>query len=60
VCRKKPLEAAIDQFASGIPLGRVGDPAELASVVVFLASSDSSFVNDVELTIDGGQTQHLH
>jgi NAD(P)-dependent dehydrogenase (short-subunit alcohol dehydrogenase family) len=40
-----------------IPLGRLGDPDEIARAVVFLASDDSSFVNGTELFVDGGQAQ---
>ena len=43
--------------ASQVPLGRLGQPAEIASIAVFLASSDSSFVNGVELFADGGMAQ---
>jgi NAD(P)-dependent dehydrogenase (short-subunit alcohol dehydrogenase family) len=43
--------------ADTIPLGRVGTPDEIAKAVVFLASDDSSFVNGVELFVDGGMTQ---
>lgn len=44
-------------LAKDIPLGRVGDPDEIAKVAVFLASDDSSFVNGVELFVDGGSAQ---
>lgn len=37
-----------------IPAGRWGDPADLAGVVVFLASSASNYVNGAVLTVDGG------
>jgi len=40
-----------------IPLGRVGTPDEIAKAVVFLASDDSSFVNNDELFVDGGMAQ---
>ncbi|MBE8966877.1 SDR family oxidoreductase [Nostocales cyanobacterium LEGE 12452] len=40
-----------------IPLGRVGTPDEIAKAVVFLASDDSSFVNGIELFVDGGMGQ---
>jgi NAD(P)-dependent dehydrogenase (short-subunit alcohol dehydrogenase family) len=40
-----------------IPAGRVGELDEVAKAVVFLASDDSSFVNAIELFVDGGQAQ---
>jgi NAD(P)-dependent dehydrogenase (short-subunit alcohol dehydrogenase family) len=42
------------QFESLIPRGKMGRPEEIASVALFLASDDSSFVNGVELSVDGG------
>jgi NAD(P)-dependent dehydrogenase (short-subunit alcohol dehydrogenase family) len=41
-------------ITSMVPLGRVGDPREIARAVVFLASEDSSYVAGVELFVDGG------
>jgi NAD(P)-dependent dehydrogenase (short-subunit alcohol dehydrogenase family) len=41
-------------FESHIPRGKMGRPEEIAAVAVFLASDDSSFVNGVELSVDGG------
>jgi hypothetical protein len=40
-----------------IPRGEMGRPEEIATVALFLASSDSSFVNGVELFVDGGTAQ---
>jgi NAD(P)-dependent dehydrogenase (short-subunit alcohol dehydrogenase family) len=42
------------QFESLIPRGQMGRPEEIASVALFLASDDSTYVNGVELAVDGG------
>jgi NAD(P)-dependent dehydrogenase (short-subunit alcohol dehydrogenase family) len=44
------------QFESIIPRGKMGSPEEIASVALFLASGDSSYVNGMELVADGGST----
>jgi NAD(P)-dependent dehydrogenase (short-subunit alcohol dehydrogenase family) len=44
-------------FKSQIPRGEIGRPEEIATVALFLASSDSSFVNGIELFVDGGTAQ---
>jgi NAD(P)-dependent dehydrogenase (short-subunit alcohol dehydrogenase family) len=43
-------------FCAAIPQGRWGEPEEVAKAVLFLASDDSSYVNAVELMVDGGLT----
>ncbi|EGR0802710.1 SDR family NAD(P)-dependent oxidoreductase [Vibrio alginolyticus] len=45
-----------DKFNERIALGRAAEPEEIASVVTFLASDDASFVNGVNLPVDGGAT----
>ena len=44
------------QFESLIPRGEMGRPEEIATVALFLASDDSSYVNGMELVADGGTT----
>jgi NAD(P)-dependent dehydrogenase (short-subunit alcohol dehydrogenase family) len=47
----------IGRIVSTIPMGRMGEPEEIAKVVLFLASDDSSFVTGIELFVDGGRAQ---
>jgi NAD(P)-dependent dehydrogenase (short-subunit alcohol dehydrogenase family) len=44
------------QFESVIPRREMGRPEEIASVALFLASDDSSYINGMELVVDGGTT----
>jgi NAD(P)-dependent dehydrogenase (short-subunit alcohol dehydrogenase family) len=44
------------EFEAGIPLGRIAHPSEIATVALFLASEDSSFMTGAELVVDGGFT----
>jgi NAD(P)-dependent dehydrogenase (short-subunit alcohol dehydrogenase family) len=44
-------------MAAAVPLGRLGQPDEIAKVAVFLASDDASYVTGVELFVDGGMAQ---
>lgn len=50
-------QGLLDYLASQVPLGRVGTPDEIGKAAVFLASDDSSFVNGIELFVDGGVAQ---
>ncbi len=47
----------IARLVSTIPMGRMGEPEEVAKVALFLASDDSSFVTGIELFVDGGRAQ---
>src|SRR5471030_1232780 len=49
-------EATKAAFESLIPRGKMGRPEEIATVALFLASDDSSYVNGLELVTDGGTT----
>jgi NAD(P)-dependent dehydrogenase (short-subunit alcohol dehydrogenase family) len=44
-------------IVSKVPLGRFGEPAEMAAAALFLASDDSRFITGVELAVDGGLAQ---
>jgi NAD(P)-dependent dehydrogenase (short-subunit alcohol dehydrogenase family) len=49
-------EALRKEFQSGIPLGRIAHPREIAHVALFLASDESSYMTGAELVVDGGFT----
>lgn len=46
----------MEKILERIPLGRGAKPEEIASVIAFLASDDASFINGVNLPVDGGVT----
>jgi NAD(P)-dependent dehydrogenase (short-subunit alcohol dehydrogenase family) len=48
---------AIARIVSSVPMGRMGEPNEVAKAALFLASDDSSFVTGIELFVDGGRAQ---
>jgi NAD(P)-dependent dehydrogenase (short-subunit alcohol dehydrogenase family) len=53
---RQPLDV-IARMVSTIPMGRMGEPEEVAKAALFLASDDSSFVTGIELFVDGGRAQ---
>jgi NAD(P)-dependent dehydrogenase (short-subunit alcohol dehydrogenase family) len=46
-----------EMISTGVPLGRLGTPHEIAKAVVFLASDDASYITGIELFVDGGFAQ---
>jgi NAD(P)-dependent dehydrogenase (short-subunit alcohol dehydrogenase family) len=53
---RQPADA-IARIVSTIPMGRMGEPDEIAKAALFLASDDSSFVTGIELFVDGDRAQ---
>ncbi|MDB5576596.1 MAG: 3-oxoacyl-[acyl-carrier protein] reductase [Bradyrhizobium sp.] len=55
-----PTKEAAEQgkalFAAQIPMGRIGQPEEIAAAALFLASNESSFIAGIDLAVDGGLT----
>jgi NAD(P)-dependent dehydrogenase (short-subunit alcohol dehydrogenase family) len=47
----------IARIVSTVPMGRIGEPDEVAKAALYLASDDSSFVTGIELFVDGGRAQ---
>ena len=54
---EKPDE--FSQFVESLPMGRLGEPHEVAQVVSFLCSPEASLVNGASIVVDGGETSSL-
>jgi 3-oxoacyl-[acyl-carrier protein] reductase len=54
---KKENPREFEKFVSQLPLGRLGTPQEVASIVVFLCSQKAAFINGVSITADGGESR---
>lgn len=48
--------ANAERLAAGLPLGRVGDPRDIADCILYLASDEARYVTGAEFTVDGGMT----
>jgi len=57
LARSGQQEAMVAGLIAKTPLGRMGDPDEIAAAALFLASNDSSFMTGSELCVDGGYAQ---
>jgi 3-oxoacyl-[acyl-carrier protein] reductase len=56
----KSHEEVLVEMAKRIPLNRLGRPEEIASVVVFLASKQASYVNGTTIQVDGGYIKSVY
>ena len=54
----KELNMSEEQMVKMIPLGRIGEPEDIAKAAVFLASDDSSYITGQTIIVDGGWTTH--
>jgi len=51
--------AAVERIKAAHPIGRMGEPEEIAAVIVFLLTEDASFMTGAVVSVDGGQTACL-
>lgn len=51
--------AAVERVKAAHPIGRMGEPEEIAAVIVFLLTDDASFMTGAIVSVDGGQTACL-
>lgn len=56
----KGKNMALAELESMHPVGRIGDPAEVAALALFLASDAARFINGAEIGLDGGMRARLH
>jgi NAD(P)-dependent dehydrogenase (short-subunit alcohol dehydrogenase family) len=54
---KEQIEQLKQNLITAVPMSRMGSPDEIAKVVSFLASDESSFVTGIDLSVDGGMAQ---
>lgn len=55
-----PYEKALAERTAAIPMGRLGEPAELGRVIAFLASPAASYVTGAVLQVDGGAVRSVY
>ena len=58
--RAIPVKKMMDETIKAIPMKRIAQPIELAHPIVFLLSSDASFITGASLIVDGGKTGDLN
>ncbi len=51
---KEDINKIMEEYAKQYPLGRIGEPEDIANAILYLASDESSFVTGINLVLDGG------
>jgi len=55
----KTVDAIFDEMAEIVPMKRIAEPEEIANAIVFLASEAASYINGINVPVDGGRTKSL-
>jgi 3-oxoacyl-[acyl-carrier protein] reductase len=62
--RSKKSKVSVEEYIAGIakdiPTGRLGKPEEIGDAIAFLASERASYINGVNLLVDGGLARGIH
>ena len=57
---ERPVEQILEEMGKRIPMGRMGNPDELAALVAFLASERAGYITGTTIQVDGGFVQGLY
>lgn len=53
------IETIFEEMAAEVPMKRIAQPEEIANAVAFLASPEASYINGINVPVDGGRTKSL-
>jgi 3-oxoacyl-[acyl-carrier protein] reductase len=53
------IDVVFEQMANEVPMNRIAQPEEIANVIAFLASESASYINGINVPVDGGRTKSL-